>query len=242
MSAGLGVLRRAFAASTATRAPDQDSPCEVEPLAAGRDWQPAQYAQDQLRGLVRTVFVPGWPRPARQVVFSAVESRVHVTSICMRIGEVLATQGVGKVCVVETSFTPLENLGKTSNDGNDIPETAGAVPPSCRQISRNLWWIPEFFKSEEQAQNVGFLRTRLGELRREFDFAVIQAAPVNDAAGVSLLAHLTDGLVLALDAHRTRRATAQRIRQQLLATNVRLLGVILRDRMFPIPEGLYRRL
>jgi hypothetical protein len=242
MSAELGVLRRAFAESTATRTSDQASLCEVEPLAAGHDWQPAQYAQDQLRGLVRTVFVPGWPRPARQVVFSAVEPRVDVTSICMRIGEVLATQGAGKVCVVEANFTPQGNFGGTSNDGNEIPETAGAVPLSSRQISRNLWVIPAFFQSEEQAQNVAWLRARLGELRREFDFAVIHAAPVSDPAGVSVLAHLTDGLVLALDAHRTRRATAQRIRQQLLATNVRLLGVILRDRTFPIPERLYRRL
>jgi hypothetical protein len=242
MSAGLGVLRRAFAASTATRTQDQATPCEVAPVAADRDWQPAQYAQDQLCALVRTVFVPGWPRPARQVVFSAVASGVDVSSICLRIGEVLATQGVGRVCVVEASFTPQENLGGTSNDGSDIPETAGAVPLSSRQISRNLWLIPAFFKSADQAQNVAWLRARLGELRREFDFAVIRAAPVSDSAGASLLAHLTDGLVLALDAHRTRRATAQRIRQQLLATNVRLLGVILRDRTFPIPEGLYRRL
>jgi len=242
MSAGLSVLRRAFAASTATRTQHQDSLREVEPLAAGLDWQPAQYAQDQLRALVNTVFVPGWPRPARQVVFSAVASGGDVTSICLRIGEVLATQGVGKVCVVEARFTPQENFGGTSNDGNDTRETAGAVPLSSRQISRNLWLIPAFFQSAEQIQNVAWLRARLGELRREFDFAVIHAAPVSDPAGVSVLAHLTDGLVLALDAHRTRRATAQRIRQQLLATNVRLLGVILRDRTFPIPEGLYRRL
>ena len=242
MSAGLGVLRRAFAASTATRTQHQDSLREVESLAAGLDWQPTQYAQDQLRALVHTVFVPGWPRPARQVVFSAVASGGDVISICLRIGEVLATQGVGKVCVVEARFTPQENFGGTSNDGNDIRETAGAVPLSSRQISRNLWLIPAFFQSAEQVQNVAWLRARLGELRREFDFAVIHAAPVSDPAGVSVLAHLTDGLVLALDAHRTRRATAQRIRQQLLATNVRLLGVILRDRTFPIPEGLYRRL
>jgi hypothetical protein len=242
MSAGLGVLRRAFAASTTAGTKDQDSLREVEPLAARLDWQPAQYAQDQLRALVRTVFVPGWPRPARQVVFSPVASGVDVASICLRIGEVLASQGMGKVCVVEANFTPHEDFGRTSNDGNDVLQRAGAEPLSSRQVSRNLWLIPAFFKSAEQAQNVAWLRARLGELRREFDFAVIHAAPVSNPAGVSVLAHLTDGLVLALDAHRTRRATAQRIRQQLLATNVRLLGVILRDRTFPIPEGLYRRL
>jgi hypothetical protein len=48
--------------------------------------------------------------------------------------------------------------------------------------------------------------------------------------------------VLALDAHRTRRRSAMRIREQLSAANVRLLGAVLRDRVFPIPERLYRRL
>jgi hypothetical protein len=32
------------------------------------------------------------------------------------------------------------------------------------------------------------------------------------------------------------------IREQLSAANVRLLGTVLRDRVFPIPEKLYRRL
>jgi len=86
------------------------------------------------------------------------------------------------------------------------------------------------------------LRRRLGQLRREFDYAVIHAPSVCNSESLSLLAHVADGLVLSIEAHRTRRLNAMRIRDRLLAANVRLLGVVLQERTFPIPERLYRKL
>jgi hypothetical protein len=96
--------------------------------------------------------------------------------------------------------------------------------------------------SRENLHNVALLRSRLGQLRREFDYAVIHAEPVGESDSAALLAHLTDGVVLAVEAHRTRRMTAIRIREHLVAANARLLGVVLQDRTFPIPQKIYRRL
>jgi len=76
-------------------------------------------------------------------------------------------------------------------------------------------------------------------LRLEFDYTVIQSPP---AGLYSELGQLSDGMILVLQANSTRRAAAKKVKQMLQATNVRLLGAVLSERTFPIPQKLYKKL
>lgn len=245
MRASSSILRGVVAGQVAQ---EETVACDRRAHDQERTWDPQQFAEEQIRGLARRVFLQGWPRPARQVVFSAAAPHIDIASLCQKAGEVLAAEGAGRVSLVEANLHTRaleQRFGGTSNDGGEHSETAGAVRKSSRQVAQNLWLVPgtTFLGCPENGHNAAWLRSRLGELRREFDFAVIHASPTGVSGGsAAFLTHLADGLVLALEAHRTRRLTAQRIREQLLAANVRLLGVVLRDRSFPIPERLYRRL
>src|SRR5438552_19197927 len=67
-------------------------------------WSPETFGDEQVRSLVRQVFLPGWPKPARQVVFCAVEDG-DVAEICLRVGQVLAAQIPGNVALVEAHLT-----------------------------------------------------------------------------------------------------------------------------------------
>lgn len=245
MSANIGVLRRIL--HTRDEAFENSlHAISVNPVEESHSLA-AQFAEEQVRGLVRRVFFPGWPRPARQVVICAAEKGLSVATLCCRTAELLAMEGVGKVCLVEGSFDDREverRFGGTSSDGDVSFQTTGAVRTSSRQIKHGLWLVSAhaFLKTRENLHSAAWLRSRLGELRREFDYAVIHAPSAGERQDTALLAHLADGLVLALDAHRTRRQAASRIREQLMQANVRLLGVVLQDRTFPIPEKLYQRL
>jgi Mrp family chromosome partitioning ATPase len=244
MTAGIGVLCRLLP----TEAIENREAVGSAPVdARGSEWDPKRFADAQIRGLVRRVFVPGWPRPARQVVFSAADRGMDIAEVCFRTAETLACEGTQNVCLVETDLDgrPLEQrYGRTSNDGNVSVEATGAVRTSSRQIKKGVWLVPAvvFLGTPKNLHNPTVLRSRLGELRREFDYAVIHSASVGESEAESLLGSLADGLVLAVEAHRTRRRTALRIREHLLSANVRLLGVVLQDRTFPIPERLYHKL
>jgi hypothetical protein len=48
--------------------------------------------------------------------------------------------------------------------------------------------------------------------------------------------------VLVLTANRTRRESALRAREYLLHCNAELLGTVLDERTYPVPEAIYRRL
>ena len=241
MSAGLSVPRHA-AESCPSTFPLQEVNNGAEASAA---CQFESIALQEVRGLVRNVFLPGWPRPAHQVVFSAVDEYSDAGPLCIQSAELLASESNLKVCLVEGNFrqpTLEKSFGGTGNGGAASGPAPETMRKSSRQIQNNLWLVPRdaFFGVPENASNLPWLRSRLGELRREFDYSVIHGSPADESA--SLLAHLADGLVLTVDAERTRRVTALRVRNQLAASNVRLLGAVLLDRRYPIPERLYRRL
>ena len=83
---------------------------------------------------------------------------------------------------------------------------------------------------------------RLVELRNEFEYSVIHGPAAGISSEAALLGELADGIILVLGANSTRRATARKIKDTLEATRSRILGTVLSERTFPIPERIYRRL
>jgi Mrp family chromosome partitioning ATPase len=85
-------------------------------------------------------------------------------------------------------------------------------------------------------------RERFAELREAFDYILISAPALSNESQATFLAQLADGVVLVVEANHSRRATVRRAKEQLESAQVRLLGAVLDQRTFPIPEKLYQRL
>jgi len=56
------------------------------------------------------------------------------------------------------------------------------------------------------------------------------------------IADLMDGVILVVEAEKTRWEVASRAKEDLLQANSKILGVILNRRQFHIPEWLYKTL
>jgi hypothetical protein len=222
---------------------------EVEQEEASRlrsaGWTLESFAEEQIRGLVRQVFLPGWPRPCRQVVFSPVDHGSDITPICMQVGETLADDGSGVVCVVEACpDQPGEATARDRNAAVGGEKRFGTLRDLSQQLSASLWFMPRsvFLGGNENGFSAAWLRARLAELRLEFDYTVLQGPAAGAGSEAALLGATCDGLVLVLQANTTRRATAQRVKETLYSANARLLGTVLSERTFPIPSAIYRRL
>jgi Mrp family chromosome partitioning ATPase len=70
---------------------------------------------------------------------------------------------------------------------------------------------------------------------------VIFGASIHDGAA-PLFCKASDGAVLVITANQTRREAAVRAKEILLSWNAQLLGAVLDNRAFPVPESIYRRL
>ncbi len=64
------------------------------------DWNPEDFAREQIRGLVRRVFFASGGRPVTQVVFSSAEPHTDVASICDQVGQTLALETSAHIAVV----------------------------------------------------------------------------------------------------------------------------------------------
>jgi len=82
----------------------------------------------------------------------------------------------------------------------------------------------------------------LAELRNDFEYAVIHGPEAGASSESALLGQLAEGIILVIEAHNTRKATARKIKETLEDSQSRILGTVLSQRTFPVPEKLYRRL
>jgi hypothetical protein len=211
------------------------------------EWTPEQFAHEQMRGLVRQVFFSSAAPPVRQVLFTAVGGRTDVTQLCRQVGEALASEIKGSVAVLSREM-PVRGENRQEEikpePGRSRAADPGTLPlhDVARRVRSNLWLLTEVSGSRKQAPGNTALYSRLCELRTEFDYSIVEGSPAGQSSEAAALGQLTDGIVLVLTANKTRRAAARNIKETLEAAGTRILGTVLSERTFPIPNALYRRL
>jgi hypothetical protein len=205
-------------------------------------WNEERFAHEQIRGLVRQVFSPNVAPAVRQVVFSAVDFTTGIQGICRQVGETLARETFADVAIVaDPSFSD-------DNDAHHSPSVSyretGRMTPlreTATRVRHNLWLVP-ITDSTEESMSTASLQRRLRDIRREFDYSIVVGAATEESDDAMAMAQFADGMILILSAEHTRRITARKIREAMDAARIRLLGTVLSDREFPVPEGIYRRL
>ena len=80
----------------------------------------------------------------------------------------------------------------------------------------------------------------MAQCAQQYDYVVIDGPPLDEAPESIALCTSVDGVVLVLDAQRTRRKGALRAKQRIEEVGGRILGVALNRRKFFIPQWLYR--
>jgi hypothetical protein len=217
----------------------QGMPDEARVAGQVHGWNPDDFAREQIRGLVQRVFFSNNGEWVKQVVFSAAELTTDLGDICVQVGQALALETTGEVAIVTRSLA------------EDMPRTEGqrhlggsAIKAVSTQLATNLWSVPESGLHElcpEPARGRCWLWA-LAELRNDFEYAVIQGPGAGVWSESGFLGQLADGIILVLEAHGTRRVTARKIKEMLEGTRSRILGTILSQRTFPVPEKLYQLL
>jgi hypothetical protein len=202
-------------------------------------WNPEKFAQEQIRGLVRQVFLANGTKPIRQVVFSATEQETDVRSLCLRVAECLALETCGNIAVVGKYPQICQTFGMDSEHASGSWD----LQKISTRLRSNLWLVPSTgFGSEEGCFTAASLHSFLCELRREFEYSIVVGAPADEWNRAAAVGQLADGVILVLSAQRTRRVTARNIKEALERADARILGTVLSDRDFPIPEEIYQRL
>lgn len=209
---------------------------------ARRQTRNSDFSQE-LMSLVQGVFLSQSAEVPHQVVFCGVDSDNGSSRVCLEVGQILAAYGGHPVCVVDADVRSLRLSGLLS--GNRRAEVSTLVHDGCIEVAPNLW-LTAIEPSNPIHSGVLApacqLKQRLAELSRAFEFVLIDAPDANIRGDAAVLGQVADAAILVIEANSTRKAAAMNAKKSLQAMNVRLLGTVLNNRTFPIPEQLYRKL
>jgi len=205
--------------------------------------------RDEIAKMVSRIFLTG-PETPRRVVFMGVDAGSGCSRVCAQAAEVLAaTTAGGSVCVIDANLrTPTlhEHFGVENRYGlTDALQDGGSIRKYLQLLAGKKLALLTCGSSVGAWQTLlasQQLHARMAELQQEFDYVLVDIPPLNLYPDGVTLAKTSDGLVLVVKAHSTRREVAQAVVHDLKSASVPVLGAVLNERRFPIPEALYHRL
>jgi Mrp family chromosome partitioning ATPase len=195
----------------------------------------ASVHHEQVHALVQQLFFGGASKAVRHVGFAAIEPSTATATLCFEVAQALADEDQYKVGLIDAN---LDSALLQTQLRIPSPNRAQAIWP----IAPRLWmvprqnWLPDACGHRVTDQNL----LRLREVTTEFDFSILWCASVSWLT--ASIGRACDGLVLVLTANKTRRLVAAQIKDQLTKAQVPVLGTVLAERRFPVPQGLYRSL
>lgn len=204
-------------------------------------------AREEFLKLVQRVFLSRSADRPHVVMFAGINHGNGCSRSCIGIADTLARNVSGSVCLIDANLRAPslpQYLSVTNHRGlTDALLEEGPIRSFAKQIGAgNLWLLSAGSLCSEGLLKSARLGARLAEVRSEFDYVLVDVPALNQYADAIGLGHLTDGVVLVLEANSTRRESARKVTESLRATNIPILAVVLNKRMYPIPETIYRRL
>lgn len=204
--------------------------------------------QEEIK-LVERVFLGPDAGSNRVILFSGVDRVEGGARVCAQAARTLAARVHGSVCILDADLQArslqrhlriksLPGLCEAMSQSGPVRQYAHLLALS------NLWLMTSGSDAADSHAplNSDRLRIRFDELRRQFDYVLINAPSLGTTANLTQFAQLADGVIFVVDANSTRRETTKQFKDSLEELRVRVLGVVMNDRTFPIPESVYRKL
>jgi hypothetical protein len=200
---------------------------QKKPVASTTGSAADRFAAEQIRSLVRQVFVSG-ASPVRQVIFTSLQPEIGVQQVCHKVGQTLAVE-TGKDVVIVTRAI--------RSDLHQNTPPFDVARRAARHLQGNLWSLELPGSGGDLIAES--LHASMVKIRSAFEYSLI-ATSSGASEDALLMGQVSDGIVLVVSAMRTRRAVALRFRSALAQS--RLLGTVLIDREFPVPAAIYKHL
>ena len=206
--------------------PSKSMPGQVTKLETG--------IREQLEPLVNQIFFSSSNKAIRHVVVFGMDSDQRLGAICEGMAQIIASRTSAEIAVVEA----------IAGSQKAQQESGESLEATARQVASGLWQVRVDMGADcwsiQDRESRGSANIR--RLHADFDCTITHTPPINQSSLGAVMGCFSDGVILVLRAGKTRRATAQSSLQLLRRNKIRVLGAILDDRKFPIPQSLYDKI
>jgi len=137
------------------------------------------------------------------------------------------------------------NSRKTANDGDNTVQTgASAEKALCQVEDSSLYVMPLFQQTMLSQRTLETVKTGAfwEPLKERFDLLIIDSPPATLFPDGMGLVSQVDGVILVVEAEKTRWQVALNVKEKILQHRGNLLGVVFNKRQFYIPNFIYKYL
>ena len=118
-------------------------------------------------------------------------------------------------------------------------------PNVIRRVGNsNLYLIEARFGRDSDNVFVGlpYTQRQLVTLRKLYDLILIDSSPAQESSDNVALTKNVDGVIMVLEADKTRWQVAKSLKEKIEDQGARILGTVLNGHQYHIPEAIYKRL
>jgi protein-tyrosine kinase len=165
------------------------------------------------------------------------------TTVARELAHAIASE-IGRRVLVLTVLSPRANgHARDGSSLNDVLEGGMEIKSAVRQAPGTSFLEATLWATEGSSRYLfdpDWMKETFAKLAALADLVIIDApAALSGFAGLAL-ARQASGIVLVVEAERTRSPIVEQARRSIEANGGRILGVVLNRRRFHIPRFLYR--
>lgn len=182
-------------------------------------------------------------RSPKIVMFTSPQGGEGTSSIALQFAQVLARDSGLRPLLVDTHVRrpafERDEANRCATPSRALLEGAADQPPV---VASNLFVVP--VPDEQRAYGIYPLASirQLLEQAAGFDWIVIDGPPVLESPDASAIGSVADGVILVVQAGRSKRPVVARAAELLRKSGSQVLGSVLNRRVLEIPEFIYRRI
>ena len=180
-------------------------------------------------------------RIPRTVMFVAAQGGEGTSTVVAQFARALASDSRLRVLLVDAHARrpAYAKDGSPLTDGASLPATGGDGPPAKGHM--DLMPVPEAVAAGGgTAPQV--LRGVLEAVGGGYDWILLDGPPVLESPDAAPLGQAADGVVVVVQAGRTKRPVLARTVDLVNRSGGRVVGMVLNRRRLEIPEFIYRRI
>ena len=207
-------------------------------------------ALDSCQEIIGSIWATGPEESRKSILITSSVSGEGVSDVAYNLAKVLAEVKGARVCLIDAAFRHPSvhrrfDFKNTVGFSDLLQGQVGGISGVLQKTHfNNLFVITSGVLEKHQASNIDPQKVReiIEELNDKFDFLIFDSSGVCEQTDPLILAGQVDGVVMVVQAGRTRWEVAQKGKEQIEFAGANLLGVVLNRRKYYIPRSIYRNL
>lgn len=210
---------------------------------------PVPTSGERYEVLPSNLMAPTGTRPVRKILFASPSNGDGSSEVAIQYAYSIASDSQWKVLLVDAklsnpNFVKRFDIDPAMKGLTDLIKDGGIATVFKKADHNNVYILPigthpnSTSNILRRAQFDNFMESA----GLHFDYIIIDGPPILKSPVCRVIGPKVDGVIMVLDAGKTRHQVALRAKQELEFCHAKILGVILNKRKYHIPKWIYDRL